>query len=106
MTQYVLQVFEDEDQLKFRVIDRDGEPWFVLGDICKRLDIKNVSDAASRLDDDEKMTVAFAEGHSGTRGGPRSVLLVNESGLYSLISHKSVATDKKRTLVGTIQPGG
>ncbi|EAQ35510.1 hypothetical protein NB311A_17079 [Nitrobacter sp. Nb-311A] len=52
--QYALKVFEYEQQEKFRVIDRDGEPWFVLNEVCKQLGIANVSDAARRLDGDEK----------------------------------------------------
>lgn len=52
--QYALQVFEYEDRSEFRIIDINGEPWFVLGDVCKALDIKNPSDAATRLDEDEK----------------------------------------------------
>lgn len=32
--------------------DKQGEPWFVLKDICDALDLKNISDVASRLDED------------------------------------------------------
>jgi prophage antirepressor-like protein len=106
MTQYVLQVFEDEDHVKFRVVDRDGEPWFVLADVCKRLDIKNVPDAAGRLEDDEKMTIALTDSHSGVRGGARSITLINESGLYSIIlrSNKPEAKTFKKWVTGEVLP--
>ena len=32
----------------------DGEPWFVLADVCAVLGIGNSSDVSRRLDDDEK----------------------------------------------------
>jgi len=37
-----------------RVLDRDGAPWFVLADVCRALGVANVTDAAARLDADEK----------------------------------------------------
>jgi prophage antirepressor-like protein len=39
---------------RFRVIERGGEPWFVLADVCRVLEIGNPRDAAGRLDDDKK----------------------------------------------------
>ena len=59
--QYSMQVFEDPDHDRFRVIDRDGEPWFVLTEVCRKLEIANPRDAASRLDDDEKDGVGITD---------------------------------------------
>ena len=33
-----------------RVIDRDGEPWFVLADLCKVLELSNPTMVAERVD--------------------------------------------------------
>ena len=77
--QFALQVFEYEDHHEFRTFDIQGDPWFVLADVCRALGIKNTSDAASRLDDDEK---GIAQ--TDTLGGKQNVLIINESGLYSL----------------------
>lgn len=70
-----------------RIIDRDGNPWFVLADVCRVLEIGNPSDAQRRLDDDEKDTLDNIEGGKindlGTIGAMPTI--VNESGLYSLI---------------------
>jgi prophage antirepressor-like protein len=106
MAQYVLKVFEDEDHLKFRVVDREGEPWFVLSDVCRRLEIKNVADAAGRLDDDERMTIAFSDSHSLTRGGARQLTIISESGLYSLIlrSNKPEAKNFRKWVTGEVLP--
>src|SRR5882724_2160988 len=104
--QYVMKVFEYEKRSKFRIIDRNGEPWFVLVDVCGELGIKNPSDAAARLDADEKMTIALTEGQSGVRGGPRSMNVINESGLFSLIlrSDKPDAKRFKKWLTSEVLP--
>jgi prophage antirepressor-like protein len=60
------------------------ERW-VFEDVCKVLDISNAPHAASRLDDEERMTIASNDGHSGQRGGAQSMTVINESGLYSLV---------------------
>lgn len=54
---------------------RDGNPWFVPADVCRVLEIGNPSDAARRLDDDEKGVDTV-----DTLGGPQNVTIVNESG--------------------------
>lgn len=69
-----------------RVIVRDGSPWFVASDVCTALEYSNASDAvATHLDDDERMTIANGESHSGKRGGARLMTIINESGLYALV---------------------
>lgn len=69
-----------------RVVVRDGEPWFVASDVCEALEYSNSRSAvADHLDDDERMTVASADSHSGKRGGARLMTIINESGLYALV---------------------
>ncbi|MDF1734930.1 MAG: BRO family protein [Minwuia sp.] len=78
----------DFEEMPVRVIDQDGQPWFVLGDVCRVLEITNPSEASSRLDDDEKNTIRISE---GIRGNPNMVV-VSESGLLTMIlrSHDAV----------------
>lgn len=104
--QYALQIFQTEDDFDFRIIDRDGEPWFVLVDACRAIDLKNPSDAASRLDADERMTLVLTEGQTGVRGGARSMTVINESGLYSLIlrSDKPEAKRFKKWVTSEVLP--
>jgi anti-repressor protein len=81
-------VFEDADlQFDMRIIDRDGNPWWVIADICAALDIGNPSDAASRLDADEKGIVQI-----DTLGGRQAVLACNEPGMWKLV----LRSDKPR----------
>ncbi|UOK70209.1 Bro-N domain-containing protein [Ancylobacter polymorphus] len=89
--QYSLKVFHDPQHDTFRVIDRNGEPWFVLLDVCKKLDIANPSDAASRLDDDEKDAVGITD----AIGRAQKMTVISESGLYSLIL-RSTKPEAKR----------
>jgi prophage antirepressor-like protein len=43
------------DSKQVRVIMRDGEPWWVLKDVCDILNLSNPSAVANRLDEDEKL---------------------------------------------------
>jgi prophage antirepressor-like protein len=87
-----------------RVIDRIGEPWFVLADVCSVLEISNPSDAARRLDDDEKHTLDNVEGIASAQ--VRQITIVNESGLYSLIltSRKPEAKRFKKWVTSEVLP--
>ncbi len=99
--QYALKVFESEDKRPFRTLKKDGEPWFVLIDVCRELGIGNPTDAASRLDDDEVGIDAVK-----TAGGMQNVVTVSESGLYSLImtSRKEGAKRFKKWVTAEVLP--
>ncbi len=73
-----------------RVIDRNGELWFVSADVCQVLEIENNRKATSRLDDDEKGVTI-----SNTPGGNQEMTTVNESGLYTLIFRSRKASAKR-----------
>lgn len=79
----------------------DGEPYFIANDLCEPLGIKSAKDAVARLDDDEKGAVL-----SRTSGGVQQVLVVNESGLYSLVlsSRKPKAKQFKRWITHELLP--
>lgn len=99
--QHALKVFEYEDQRPFRIIDQNGEPWFVLADVARELEIANSRDAASRLDEDEKDVVI-----TDTLGGSQKMTIINESGLYSLIltSRKPEAKRFKKWVTSEVLP--
>ncbi|MFD3263220.1 BRO family protein [Phenylobacterium ferrooxidans] len=85
-----------------RVINRDGTPWFVLADICGVLLMGNPSMAASRLDEDEK-GISIVD---TLLGGPQQVVVINESGLYSLVltSRKPAAKRFKKWVTAEVLP--
>lgn len=96
-----LQVFETEDHVQFRTIMRDNEPWFVLADVCRALDITNAGNAAARLDDDEKGIHTV-----DTPSGAQRMIIINESALYSLIltSRKEGAKRFKKWVTSEVLP--
>lgn len=101
-----IAVFNHPDFGQVRHVMIDEDPWFVLADVCRVLEIKNPRDAASTLDDDEKQqvspTVVNADGSA--RGAAPWV--VNESGLYSLTlrSRKPQAKQFKKWVTSEVLP--
>lgn len=88
-----LQVFkyEEEDHLdNLTTVEIDGDVWFVANEVCNLLEIKNTSDAVSRLDDDEKLLSVLP-----ISGQNRNVSLISESGLYALVFKSNKPSAKK-----------
>lgn len=83
--------FETSQQI--RIIDQNGEFWFIANDVCNILEIANARDALSRLDEDEKATHNLR-----TPYGEQKFNIINESGLYTLILRSRKAMQK-----GTVQ---
>jgi prophage antirepressor-like protein len=101
-----LQVFQFDniatgDSLALSAHERDGQAWFVAGDVCTALGILNSRQALASLDDDEK-GVCTAD----TLGGIQQVATVNESGLYTLIfrSRKEGAKRFKKWVTSVVIP--
>lgn len=73
-----LQIFNNEEFGSVRTITKDNEPMFCLADICKALEIKNATDVAKRLEEDEVTRLNL-----GSQSGETN--FVTESGLYAVI---------------------
>lgn len=84
-----------------RTVIIDGEPWFVLVDLCAVLDIQNAGNVAARLDPSD---VRQADVRSG--GQMRLMRIVNESGMYEVVirSDKSGAVAFRRWLTAEVLP--
>ena len=95
-----LQVFDYRGD-PVRTAQVDGQIWFLAMDVCRVLELGNVSQAVARLDADEKGIYT-----TDTPGGPQEMLHVNESGLYSLIltSRKPEAKEFKRWITHEVLP--
>ncbi len=87
---------------KVRTVIKDGEPWFVLKDVCDVLEINNSRNVQERLDEEEKNTVCIMDGN---RGNPNTTI-INESGLYSviLLSRKPEARKFKKWITHEVLP--
>src|SRR5262249_34914302 len=87
---------------EIRTVKKQGEPWFVNQDVCETLGLKRSDRIASGfLDDDEKGLQKM-----DTPGGKQELLVVNESGLYTLImrSNKPAAKKFRKWVTGEVLP--
>lgn len=74
----------------------------MLADVCAVLEHSNPTMVASRLDDDERITLNISEGN---RGNPHAIA-INESGLWSLVltSRKPQAKRFKKWVTSEVIP--
>lgn len=95
-----LQVFKYENN-NVRTVEMNGEPWFVLKDVCKALGIAKYRDVADRLDADERAPVRV-----DTLGGAQEMICINESGLYNVIlrSDKPAAKPFRKWVTAEVLP--
>lgn len=95
-----MQIFSYQDK-PVRTVQKDGEPWFVLKDVCDVLGLAKPSNVATRLDDDEKGACLM-----GTPSGQQNMVVVNEPGLYKVIlrSDKPEAKGLMRFVTHEILP--
>lgn len=84
-----------------RTVTLDDTPWFIASDVCQVLGVGNPSKACLALDDDEKGITS-----SDTPGGVQQTLIINESGLYSLVlrSRKPEAKQFKKWVTSEVLP--
>ena len=99
-----LKIFENHQFGEIRVIEQDGEPWFVAADVCRALGLEQITRAMDRLDDDEGGLVKVTHPQSPTK--TMDVNAVNEPGLYHLVlcSNKPEAKAFKRWITHEVIP--
>jgi len=95
-----LQIFNYLDH-EVRTLQIDGEPWWVLKDVCNVLEHSNSRKMALRLDEDEKGVTPIH-----TPGGTQQMTVVSESGLYNVIlrSDKPQAKAFRRWITHEVLP--
>ena len=76
-----IQVFENPEFGEVRTLAIDGEPWAAAIDVAKALGYKEPQKAIRTHVDPEDKGVSKMD----TPGGNQEVVIINESGLYSLI---------------------
>lgn len=87
-----VQIFNFEDN-QIRTTELEGEPWFVGKDVATVLGYKNTKDALARhVDKEDKRDGVVIPDPIGRKQTP---VLINESGLYSLILLSKLPTAKK-----------
>lgn len=85
-----LKIFNNEEFGKIRTVTIDNEPWFVGKDVAVILGYSNPQKALRDHVDEEDKTLNDSFTVNGTKG-----ILINESGLYSLILSSKLPNAKK-----------
>lgn len=86
-----LTVFNNPEFGEIRTIEKDGEPWFVGKDVAVALGYERPTDATRKHVDEEDRGVANLE----TPSGNQDMVIINESGMYSLIMSSRLPNSKK-----------
>lgn len=89
------------DGADVRTVVVDGEPWFVLSDLCALLGVGNARDVSGRLAPDQKGVAPI-----DTPGGRQNMTIVNESGMYEVVirSDKPEAVRVRRWITTDVLP--
>lgn len=86
-----LKIFQNDEFGEIRTITIEDEVWFVGKDITEKLKYQNGSrDIQRHVDEEDRKLIPL---HDGTQN--RETLIINESGLYSLILGSNLAEAKK-----------
>ena len=84
-----------------RTVEQNGEPWWVLKDVCEVLGLDSPHKVAERLDEDEKGRNSIP-----TLGGAQEMTIISESGLYNVIlrSDKPEAKPFRKWVTAEVLP--
>ena len=98
-----MQIFKHPDFGDVRVVDVDGEPWFVGKDVATILGYaKPLNALAAHIDEDDSLK----RGLTDKMGRKQDTILINESGLYSLVLSSKLPQAKafKRWVTAEVLP--
>lgn len=98
-----LKIFENPVFGQVRIVECDGEPWFVGKDVAQALGYKDTINALkSHVDPEDKQ----GGWQITTPGGTQEMTIINESGLYSLVLSSKLPTAKafKRWITSEVIP--
>ena len=76
-----MKIFNNEEFGQVRTVTVDNEPMFCLADVCKALELNNVSQLKTRLKDDGVITNEVID----TLGRKQTATFINEANLYKTI---------------------
>lgn len=110
MTEKDLITFSQNDIGELRGFIKNGEPWFLAGQVCRCLGIKDTSRAVQQTKN--RLKIAGIKGTTTssilleTGGGKQRILVINEQCLYELIfqSRKQKAIKFRAWVTGEVLP--
>ena len=86
-----LQVFKNQEFGSVRTLVINNEPWFIGKDVARALGYADTKKAVQRHVDDEDK----GRDETPTPGGTQNMVIINESGLYSLVLSSKLPSAKK-----------
>ncbi len=86
-----VKIFNNEEFGEVRTLVIDGQPWFVGKDVASALGYAKPTDAVRKRVDGEDAGISKME----TPSGMQEMVIINESGLYSLIFGSKLESAKK-----------
>ena len=105
-----VQLFSHPDLGEIKATIKNGDPWFLAGDVCRVLGIKNSSDAVNEIVKKLKTAGVKGVGTSDTlletAGGKQQVTIINDQILYELMlnSRKQKAVLFRAWVTGEVLP--
>lgn len=105
-----VQLFSHPELGELKATIKNGEPWFLAGDVCRVLGIKNSRDAVNEIVNKLKTAgitrVGIADMSIKTAAGARQATIINEQILYELIfnSRKQKAVLFRAWVTGEVLP--
>lgn len=99
-----IKIFKNPQFGAIRTMEKDDEPWFVGKDVAELLGYAKPQNAIAAHVDDEDKTLAPIQGGCST--GTQNTIIINESGVYSLILSSKLPTAKefKRWITSEVLP--
>ena len=97
-----IQIFKNEDFGEVRTIEINNEPWFIGKDVADVLGYQNGSrDVNRHVDEEDRQKIMAFDGSQD-----RETIIINESGLYSMILSSQLPTAKrfKRWITSEVIP--
>lgn len=97
-----LQIFKNDTFGQVRILEKDNELWFVAKDVADTLGYQNGSrDVNRHTDEEDRIKTMVFDGNQN-----KETILINESGLYSLVLSSKLPTAKqfKRWVTSEVIP--
>lgn len=105
-----VQLFSHPDLGELKATIKNGEPWFLAGDVCRVLGIKNSRDAVNEIGKKLRTAgikdVGIADTLIQTTGGKQKTTIINEQIFYELVfnSRKQKAVLFRAWVTGEVLP--
>lgn len=101
-----LKIFENPTFGQVRIVEREGEPWFVGKDVATALGYSDTADALKKHVDEEDKELLKPGEMPTLKMSNFGAYIINESGLYSLVLSSKLPTAKafKRWITSEVIP--